>query len=249
MKKAVDPSYVLGPRATIETISAGKVIDKVFISKTGNSSLRKELRSLIQQKNIPFSYVPTAKLSRLTSKNHQGVIARLSPIVFASLNHVVQASYERGSPPLVLLLDGITDVRNFGAILRTAICAGVDTVIIPSQGSAPVNGEAMKTSAGALAHLPICRVNSLADTIEKLKASGLQVVACHERASKSVYHTRLTSPLAIILGAEGSGIAPLHLKLADDSIHIPTLGPITSLNVSVAAAIVLYEHMRQQTMI
>jgi 23S rRNA (guanosine2251-2'-O)-methyltransferase len=246
MNQAAKPSFIFGTRAIIETILAGRVIDKVFVDKATNNPLHKELLSLIKQKNIPCSHVPAIKLNSLTKKNHQGAVAYLAPIALASLSHVVQASYEKGKTPLILLLDGITDVRNFGAIVRTAACTNVDAIVIPSQGSASVSGEAMKTSAGALAHLPICRVGSLKEAIDELKTSGLQIIACHERASNALYHTDLNLPLAIILGAEDRGIAPQHLKMADKNVRIPLYGPIASLNVSVAAAIILYEHIRQQ---
>jgi 23S rRNA (guanosine2251-2'-O)-methyltransferase len=246
MQQVPKPPYIFGTRAIIETILAGQTIDKVFVDNAASTPLHKELLSLIRQQKIPCSHVPTVKLNKLTSKNHQGAVAYLSPIALASLSHVVQASYEKGKTPLVLLLDGITDVRNFGAIVRTAACANVDAVVIPSQGSASVSGEAMKTSAGALAHLPICRVGSLKEAIDELQASGLQIMACHEKAPNSLYHTDLRLPLAILLGAEDNGIAPQHLKLADKNIRIPMFGPIASLNVSVAAAIILYEHIRQQ---
>jgi 23S rRNA (guanosine2251-2'-O)-methyltransferase len=246
MKQVAKSPFIFGTRATIETILAGKPIDKVFIDKTASSPLHKELLSLIRQHKIPYSHVPAIKLHKLTQKNHQGVITYLAPIALASLSHVVQASYEQGKTPLILLLDGITDVRNFGAIVRTAACTNVDAVVIPSQGSASVSGEAMKTSAGALAHLPICRVGTLREAIDELRASGLQIIACHEQAPNSLYHTDLNLPLAILLGAEDQGIAPQHLKLADQHVHIPMFGPIASLNVSVAAAVILYEHMRQQ---
>jgi len=237
---------IWGIRATIEAILAGKTIDKIFIDKTTKSPLHKELLTLIRQQKIPCSYVPAAKLNKLSAKNHQGVVAHLAPIALASLSHVVQASYEQGKSPLFLLLDGITDVRNFGAIVRTAACMNVDAVVIPSQGSASVSGEAMKASAGALAHLPICRVGSLREAIEELKASGLQIIACHEKASNVLYHTDMNLPMAIVLGSEDRGIALQHRKMADKNVCIPMLGPIASLNVSVAAAIILYEHMRQQ---
>ncbi|MHA7877351.1 MAG: 23S rRNA (guanosine(2251)-2'-O)-methyltransferase RlmB [Bacteroidota bacterium] len=246
MQQVAKPPHIWGTRATIEAILAGKTIDKVFIDRTASSPIHKELLSLVRQQNIPYSYVPAVKLNKLTAKKHQGVVAYLAPIALASLNHVVQASYEQGKTPLILLLDGITDVRNFGAIVRTATCTSVDALVVPSQGSASISGEAMKASAGALAHLPICRVDSLAKAIDELKASGLQIIACHEQAHGSIYHENLNLPLAVILGAEGRGIAPQHLKLADKCVRIPILGPIASLNVSVAAAVVLYEHIRQQ---
>jgi 23S rRNA (guanosine2251-2'-O)-methyltransferase len=246
MQQVTKPTQIFGTRAIIETILAGQTIDKVFIDNTANTPLHKELVSLIRQQEIPYSHVPTVKLNKLTSKNHQGAVAYLAPIALASLSHVVQASYEKGKTPLVVLLDGITDVRNFGAIVRTAACANVDAVVVPSQGSASVSGEAMKTSAGALAHVPICRVGSLKEAICELQASGLQIIACHAKASNSLYRTDLNLPLAILLGAEDKGIAPQHLKLADKNIRVPMFGPIASLNVSVAAAIILYEHVRQQ---
>jgi 23S rRNA (guanosine2251-2'-O)-methyltransferase len=246
MKQVAKSSCIFGTRAIIETILAGKVIDKVFIDKTANTPLHKELRALIKQRNIPYSHVPAVKLNTLTEKNHQGAVAYLAPIALASLSHVVQASYEKGKTPLILLLDGVTDVRNFGAIVRTAACTNVDAIVIPSQGSASVSGEAMKTSAGALAHLPICRVGSLREAINELQTSGLQIIACHEQAPNSLYHTDLNFPLAIILGAEDQGIAPQHLRLVDKNVHIPMFGPIASLNVSVAAAVILYECIRQQ---
>lgn len=237
---------IFGTRAIMETILAGKTIDKVFLDKAANNPLRKELLSLIRQHQIPCSLAPTVKLNKLTSKNHQGAVAYLAPITLVPLEHVVQSCYEKGKAPLLLLLDGITDVRNFGAIVRTASCAGVDAVVIPSQGSAPIGGEAMKTSAGALAHVSICRVGNLREAIQYLCESGLQVVACSEKASESLYQTDLNFPLALLLGAEDKGIAPQHLKMADKMIRIPLSGPIGSLNVAVATAVVLYEHVRQR---
>ena len=241
------PSCIFGTRAIIETILAGKTIDKVFLDKAASNPLRKELMTLIKQHQIPYSLAPGVKLNKLTPKNHQGAVAYLAPIALASLSHVVQTSYEKGKTPLILLLDGITDVRNFGAIVRTAVCTDVDAVVIPSKGSAAISGEAMKTSAGALAHLPICRVGSLKEAIQYLRASGLQIIACHAQGANSLYQTDLNNlPLAILLGAEDQGIALQHLKLADKHVKVPMLGPIASLNVSVAAAVILYEHIRQQ---
>ncbi|MEM9416805.1 MAG: 23S rRNA (guanosine(2251)-2'-O)-methyltransferase RlmB [Bacteroidota bacterium] len=240
------PQLIFGTRAIIETILAGQTIDKVFIDKAASNPLRQELLALIKQHQIPYSLAPATKLNRLTQKNHQGAIAYIAPITLAPLSQIVQGCYEQGKAPLLLLLDGITDVRNFGAIVRTAACTAVDAVVIPSQGSAPISGEAMKTSAGALAHVPICRVGSLREAIQYLRESGLQVMACSEKATDSLYQTDLNLPLAILLGAEDQGIAPQHLQLADKKVQIPIAGPIASLNVAVAAAVVLYEHVRQR---
>ena len=199
MERSSQSTCIFGTRAIIETILAGKTVDKVFVDKAARSTLHRELRTLILQRGIPYNYVPAVKLNRLTSKNHQGAVAYLAPIAFASLSHIVQASYEQRKVPLIVLLDGITDVRNFGAIVRTAACANADAVVIPSRGSASVSGAAMKTSAGALAHLPICRVANLSVAIDELKMSGLQIVACHEQAPHSLYHTNLNLPTAILL--------------------------------------------------
>lgn len=230
----------------METVLAGHTIDRIFIDRSPKSPLHQELLTLLQQRQVPYRLVPTAKLNRLTRKNHQGVVAFRSPINFVPLEEVVQASYEQGKAPLILLLDGITDVKNFGAIVRTAACTGVEVVIVPTQGGASLSGDAMKTSAGALAHVPICRVKSLKGAIQYLQASGLSVLACHEKASKVLYQTDLKGPVAIVLGAEDRGISMGNLALADVEAKIPVVGPIASLNVSVAAAVALYEVVRQR---
>lgn len=246
MKQRTQSTYIFGTHAVIESILAGKNIEKVLLAKHAKTPLHKQLHTLMQAHNIPYSYVPTEKLHRITTKNHQGVVALLAPIAFASLSQIIQTSYERGNTPLVLLLDGITDVRNFGAIVRTASCTAVDAVIVPHHGSAAISGEAMKTSAGALAHLPICRVTSLHKAMHYLQASGLQIVACHEKAPNSLYNTQLDFPMALLLGAEDQGIHPHHLEIADLQVSIPIWGPVASLNVATAAAVALYEHRRQQ---
>ncbi|MCG8340567.1 MAG: 23S rRNA (guanosine(2251)-2'-O)-methyltransferase RlmB [Cytophagales bacterium] len=245
-KHAKDTTLVFGVRAIIETLLAGKTIDKVFIQRTINSALHKELVKLIKKHEIPYSSVPQEKLNKITRKNHQGAIAFLSPIAFSSLSHVIQANYEKGKVPLIVILDRITDVRNFGAIVRTAVCANADALVIPTKGSTSLGGDAMKTSAGALSHIPICREANLKKAIQYLKASGLQIMACHEKATDLLYETDLTIPLAIMLGSEDQGISPAYLKMVDKRIKIPIWGPIDSLNVSVAAATVLYESVRQR---
>ena len=239
-------SLIVGPRAIIEAIRAGKSIDKVLIDRAAKGALRRELLSLVRQQQLACSQVPVAKLNRLTTQKHQGAIAWLAPIVWAPLSHVIQASYEQGSTPLVLILDSVTDVRNLGAMVRTAVCAGVDAIVIPAQGSASLGGDAMKTSAGALVHVPICRVGSLLETIQYLQASGLQVVACYDKATTSLYQTELNVPLAIVVGNEEKGIRAEILQSADKQISIPMVGAMGSLNVSVAAAVVLYESFRQR---
>lgn len=239
-------NLILGTRAIIEAIRAGKTIDKVLIDRAAKGPLRRELLSFIQQQQLPHSQVPVAKLNKLTTQRHQGAIAWLAPVAWASLSHVIQASYEQGKMPLVLILDSVTDVRNLGAIVRTAVCAGVDALVIPTQGSASIGSDAMKTSAGALVHLPICRVGSLSATIQYLQASGLQVIACYEKATASLYQTELNVPLAILLGNEEKGIKTELLQRADKQVCIPMTGVMGSLNVSVAAAVILYESFRQR---
>ena len=246
MRNDTQSTLVFGTRAIIESILSGQTVEKVLIANNVNASLHQDLLSLVREKNIPHSYVPKVKINKLTRRNHQGVVAYLSPIVFAPLSQIVQTCYEQGKHPLILLLDGVTDVRNFGAIVRTATCTAVDAIVIPSRRSAAVSGAAMKTSAGALAYLPICRVDNLKAAMHYLQASGLQVIACHEKAGSTLYQTNLDMPLAILLGAEDHGISPQHLKVANKHMQIPIWGPITSLNVATAAAVVLYEHIRQQ---
>ena len=239
--------YIFGTRAVIETILSGKTIDKVFINKSLKNPLNKELTLLIQQHKIPCKYVPIENLNKITRKNHQGVIAYIAPITFAALSEVIAASYEQGKAPFIIILDGVTDMHNFGAIVRTALCAQIDAIVIPMQGSAAIGGGAMKTSAGALAHLPICRVKNIGTTIHYLQESGLQVIACHEKTKKLPYTTDFTLPTALIFGSENVGISPAHLKIVNAHLQIPMGGPITSLNVSVAAAVVMYEGVRQRT--
>ncbi|MEM7055623.1 MAG: 23S rRNA (guanosine(2251)-2'-O)-methyltransferase RlmB [Bacteroidota bacterium] len=239
-------NFIYGTRAILEAIRAGKTIDKVFIDRAAKGPIHRELIILMQQYQVPYSRVPTAKLNRLASQNHQGAIALLAPIALASLGHIIQVSYEQGKMPLVVILDSITDVRNLGAIVRTAVCVGASALVIPTQGSASIGGDAMKTSAGALAYLPICRVASLQATISYLQESGLQVMACHDKAAESLYTTDLNVPIAILLGAEDKGIRSELLQRADKHVCIPMVGPVASLNVSVAAAVILYESFRQR---
>ncbi len=239
-------SLIFGARAVIETIQAGQTIEKVFLQRRHASTQAKELQALLQQYSIPFGYVPIEKLNRLTRGNHQGVAAIVSPIAFPSLEMLVPTIFEQGRSPLLIVLDGVTDVHNVGAIARTAICMGVDALVVPIYGSASISGAAMKTSAGALATLPVCRVPNLTTALHYLQASGLTLVACDADASQSPQEIDFNLPTALVFGAEGTGIAPTHLNLATHRVSIPMRGPIASLNVSVAAGIVLYEAFRQR---
>jgi 23S rRNA (guanosine2251-2'-O)-methyltransferase len=239
-------NHIYGLRPLIESIKAGKEIDRVLIQKGLKGELFPELFELIRQFQIPFQNVPIEKLNRLTRKNHQGIVAFVSSITYQPITEIVPAIYELGQVPLILILDGVTDVRNFGAIARTAECAGVHAIVIPEQGAAQINADAMKTSAGALNNIPVSRVKNLNETIDFLKNSGLQIVAATEKANTFYNAINFTVPTAIILGAEDSGVSPAYIKKSDLSVKIPILGKTESLNVSVATAVLVYEAVRQR---
>lgn len=241
-----DTLLTYGTRAIIEAIEAGKEIDKLYIQKGLANDLNKELINLAHQHKIPVSMVPVEKLNRLTRKNHQGAVAFISAISFANIDHIILSAFERGKDPLLLILDEVNDVRNFGAIARTAECAGVDGIIIPSKGSAAINSDAVKTSAGALHHMAVCRVDNLEATIKNLKASGIRVFGLTEKSEKKVFETDMSGPVAILMGSEESGIHPKHLRICDELMQIPMFGKISSLNVSVSAGIGIYEVVRQR---
>jgi len=238
--------YIYGIRATIEAIESGREIDKILIKKDLSGELASGLLSLVRQYGIVTQRVPVEKLNRITRRNHQGVIAMLSAITYNTLDNLVPMLYEAGRLPLILLLDGITDVRNFGAIARTCECAGVDAVVIPTHGSVSVGADAVKTSAGALLHLPVCRENSILSAVKFLKDNGYRIVAASEKADASYTAVDMTTPTAIVMGAEDTGISPAVLLQCDTPVSIPMLGNISSLNVSVAAGIIIYEAVRQR---
>ena len=239
-------TQIFGLRAVIEAINSEQTIDKVFIQKGLQGSLSNELEELIRREGINSSYVPIEKLNRLTNKNHQGVVAQISPITFHDLEELIISVIESGKTPLFLLLDQLSDVRNFGAITRTADCTGVDGIIIQKKGSAPINGDTIKTSAGGVFNVPICRVDHIKDAMFLLQASGIQVVAATEKTNDTLYDIDFKLPSAIIMGSEGRGINPSVLKLADSKAKLPLLGSIESLNVSVACGAFLYEVVRQR---
>jgi 23S rRNA (guanosine2251-2'-O)-methyltransferase len=237
---------VYGIHPVMEAIDSGKELEKVFVQKGLRSENFKNLMQLLKEHSTPYQFVPIEKLNRLSRKNHQGIIAFISPIVFYQIDDVLPALYEDGKTPFLIVLDKITDVRNFGAILRTAECSGVDAVIIPSKNSAQLNSETIKSSAGAIFKVPICRSDNLKETLDYIKLSGLRVVAATEKAELNCFQADLTGPVALILGSEGEGISGEYLKLTDQEIMIPLLGEIESLNVSVAAGVLLYEIARQR---
>lgn len=237
---------IFGIRAVIEAVEAGKEIDKIFIRKDLSGELAQELFALIKEHNILTQRVPLERLNRFTRKNHQGVVALLSAVTYYKLDQIVPELYESGSLPFIIVLDGITDVRNFGAITRTCECAGVDAIVIPERGSVSVNADAVKTSAGALHHIPVCREKSTLQAIKYLKNCGYKVVAVSEKADINYTLSDYTVPVALVLGAEDTGITPEVLKECDVFVSIPMFGHIASLNVSVAGAVMIYEVVRQR---
>lgn len=237
---------VYGIRAIIEAIDSGKDIESIFVQRGLTGPLFLELRQLLAQHGIGYQQVPVEKLNRMTRKNHQGVIAVISPITYQRTEDIVPLIYERGEVPLLLILDGITDVRNFGAIARTAECAGVHALIVPKKGSAEINPDAIKTSAGALYKINVCREDNLAKTARFLQESGIQLVACTEKTDNDLYQLNYTVPTALIMGSEEHGISDELIRLADHLAKIPMAGSIASLNVSVSAGVALYETLRQR---
>lgn len=241
-----EDNLIFGTRAVIEALDAGKDIEKIYIQKGLSNELYHQLRTALKGQSVPIQIVPAEKLKRITDKNHQGVVAYLTEITYYSAEDLLANVFEKGKVPLVLILDRITDVRNFGAIARGAECAGVDFIIIPSRGAAQINGDAIKTSAGALHRLKVCRENNLKTTIEFLKEGGLQIIACHEKTDNLIYAADFTKPTAIIMGSEENGISNEYLKRSDMQVKIPMIGKIASLNVSVATGIVLFEAVKQR---
>ncbi len=246
MKNKRKTEHIFGIRAIIEAIESGKTIDKLFIQKGLHNNLFAELWKIVRLKRINYKHVPIEKINRLTKKNHQGVFAFISPIEIQNIEDIIPTLYEKGITPLILVLDRITDIRNFGAIARSAECAGVNTILIPEQNSAAINADAIKTSAGALHRINVCRTWNLKLTLQFLKESGIQIIACTEKTEKNMYEADYRSPTAIIVGSEEDGISPEFLKMSDNKVKIPMNGEIESLNVSVSSGIILYEAVRQR---
>ncbi len=245
-QKSSDKDIVFGIHPIKEAILADKEVERVLVQKDIKSPEISDLLHLCVTRHIPFTVVPPEKLNRLTRKNHQGVIAFIASVMYASLDHIITQTFAEGKNPLIMMLDHVTDVRNFGAIVRTAECAGVHAIVIPDRGAARLGGDAYKTSAGALGIVPICREPNLYNSLRYLQSSGLQIVACTEKTQNMMYQTDLTVPLVILMGSEEEGIDKDHLKLADHAVKIPMFGKIGSLNVSVASAVLIYEVIRQR---
>lgn len=239
-------NQIFGIRAIIEAINAKKEIDKVFVQKDAQGDLMQDLMKTMKKNNINFSYVPIEKLNRLTPNNHQGAVATIAPISFVALESLVEGVIESGKKPLFLILDQLSDARNFGAIIRTAECTGVDGIIIQKQGSAPVNGDTVKTSVGAVFNVPICKVDHIKDAIFYLQGSGIKTVAATEKTDQNIYDIDFNEPVAIIMGSEDRGVNPSVIKIVDEKAKLPIFGTIESLNVSVACGAFLYEVVRQR---
>lgn len=241
-----ETTRIFGIRAVIEAIESGESIEKIFIQKGLSGSLFQELNRHLKEGNYNISYVPVEKLNKLSKGNHQGVVANISPVSFISLEKLVEQTQTTSAAPLFLLLDGLTDVRNFGAIIRTAECCGVSGIIIQEKGSAPINADAVKTSAGAVFKVPICKVNHILDAVYHLQTYDISVVAATEKTDDLIYDLDLKQPLAIVMGNEAKGVSNSILKSVNHKAKLPMLGSIASLNVSVACGAFLYEVVRQR---
>jgi len=238
--------YVFGIHPVTEAINSGREINKVFIRKGLKNEPFNDLFQKIRELSIPFQFVPNEKLNSLTGGNHQGIVAVLSTIEYKNLEEIVQRTYEEGRDPFIIVLDRITDVRNFGAIARTAECAGVDAIVVPEKGSVTVTPDAIKTSAGALNRVAVCRRKDMVETIRYLKEAGISIAAATEKSSSDYFKADLHGPIALLMGSEESGISSQLLELSDKLIRIPLAGSIESLNVSVACGVIAFEIVRQR---
>lgn len=261
--KEAPENVIFGIHPVREALEMGQAVEKIYFkrssenddqryskygsSTTGSNEALESIRELARRNNIVCQEVPAEKLDRLTRRNnHQGVVAVVPAIEYADFNEIVEKFAEANIPPLIVVLDGVTDVRNFGAIARSAECAGADAIIISAKNSAPVNAESLKSSAGALSVIPVCKVGSVRNAVKTLQMNGLKLVAATEKSDKIVFQADFTGPLAIIMGAEDHGISIDILRMCDERIAIPLLGKIESLNVSAAASVLLFEAVRQR---
>ncbi len=241
-----DSQVVFGIRSVIEAIRSGKEIEKILVRRDLRGERVHELLMLIRKENIPFQYVPVEKINRVTRKNHQGILAFIAVVEYTTIDELVPSLYEEGRSPFLIMLDGITDVRNLGAIVRTAESAGVHGMILPHKRSPMLTADTIKTSSGALYHLPVCRTVSIKETLDYLRQSGIKLVAASERAEKSYFEIDYVPPTLIVLGSEDKGLSNEVLQRVDELVKIPMMGKIGSLNVSAAAAVLLYEVVRQR---
>jgi 23S rRNA (guanosine2251-2'-O)-methyltransferase len=246
-KRNNNNQFIFGIRAIIEAITSGKEIETLYVQRGLTGDLYQELKKIVAEYQLSAQFVPVEKLDRMTPKNHQGAVAVISPITYHKVENIIPEIYEKGEVPLILVLDSVTDVRNMGAIARTAECAGVHAIVIPGKGSAQINADAVKTSAGALYKIPVCRHDNFVQTVKFLQESGLQIVCCTEKTNDYIYKPDYTAPTAIVMGSEDEGIRNELIRSADHLAKIPMFGEIESLNVSVSAGVILYEAIRQRT--
>jgi 23S rRNA (guanosine2251-2'-O)-methyltransferase len=239
-------NFIYGYNPVLEAMNAGKEIEKLFILQTMQHIRSSELINIATRYKIPFQFVPKEKLNRLTRQNHQGVVAMVSAVSFVNIETLLPTIYESAKAPFFIILDKITDVRNFGSIARSAECAGVDAIIVPSRGSAMVGADAVKTSSGALNNIPLCREDNLKETILFLKNCGITIIGATEKAPANYFDVDYTQPVAIIMGSEETGISEEYLKLCDKTVKIPMAGSVQSLNVSVASGILMFEVLKQR---
>jgi len=242
----IKETLIYGRHPVVDAIKTGTTMDKVLLQQGTRGEFEKEIRHLCKQFNVPLKVVPKERLSKFTRGNHQGIIGVISLVTYYRLEDVLPMIYEKSETPLIVLLDGVTDVRNFGAIARSAECCGAHALVIPKKGAAQINGEALKTSAGALTNIPICRETSLIAAIEYLKLSGIKVLASDLKASKNIFELELSEPVALVIGSEGEGVSSSVLRAVDQNFIIPQKGMTDSFNVSVASGIMLYEVLRQR---
>ncbi|MBO4803470.1 MAG: 23S rRNA (guanosine(2251)-2'-O)-methyltransferase RlmB [Muribaculaceae bacterium] len=238
--------YIYGIHAVSEAIEAGKDIDKILLSKTLNNDTAQDIINRAKALRVPVQRVPVQKIDRITRRNHQGVLAMLAAVTYYHVEDLVPQLFDDGENPFFVVLDGVTDVRNFGAVARTCECAGVSAIVIPDRESVSVNADAVKTSAGALNHLPVCREHNLVAAVKMLRDSGFKIIGTSDKNSMPYTQGDYTGPVAIVLGAEDKGISPEIMKLCDTRVLIPEFGHINSLNVSVAGGIMIYEVVRQR---
>ena len=239
-------SLVIGRQAVIDAINAGQQLDKIYLDNKAQGQEINEIKSMAVQNAIPVNYVPTAKLNSFNVTEHGGCVGLIARVQYHKLQEIISFVVEQGESPLLLILDGITDIRNIGGIARTAFCTGVHAIIIPEKGVGALNDDAVLTSAGALEKIPVCRVNSLMKTVDELHLNGIRVYASEMTASKNIFDCDFKEPCAIVMGSEDNGIYPALLKICDEKIKIPMKGDFESLNVSVATGMILYEVMKQR---
>jgi 23S rRNA (guanosine2251-2'-O)-methyltransferase len=246
MNQQQETDFIFGIHPVMEAIKSEMSIDKVLIQKGLKSEVIHEIRASLRAAGMIWQEVPREKLNRITKSNHQGIIALISPVLFQKIEDIIPSIFEKGEVPLLLILDRLTDVRNFGAICRTAESVGVQAIIIPDRGSARIGGDTVKTSAGAVLNIPICRVKSLKETFDFLSRSGIHIYACSEKGAKHYFETDFKMPLALLMGSEEDGISQEYFSYCDAHISIPMKGKTGSLNVSVATGVILYECLRQR---